>query len=328
MTKRIFRSTSSVSMIAFACVAVSACGGSDDSTVAPPIDTGTPSDSGAETNVDSTVPIDTAFDAPVDVPFDAPAIPVKALTLTLSQQTTVSGGETTYATSATARAVDTTATGGGTCSITRIGPCDVVECDLASLGGDAGVDAGTVKAPNAGDIHFDSALASTEIYPNKFGLYNTVTGTTKFFAAGDTVTTTAAGGGSITPWSKMPVGTAPGDVTLTAPACVGGACPDVDRTVDLQATWTGGTTGVVSATYVTTDSAKKMAIVSCSFKATDGKGTIPTAALAKLDKADGTTITGAATLGPSSTSSFKSGEYDIVLFLSGSGGAGAFKVSK
>jgi len=323
VTKRIYRSILGASSIAIIGLVGMACGGSDDTTITPPPDTGSPSDGGAETIVDSTLPIDTAFDAP----FDAPAIPVKALTMMLSQTTTVAGGTTTYATYATARVVDTTATGGGKCTIARMGTCDVVECDLSSLGGDAGIDAGTIRAPNASDIHFNSpTIGDVELHTDKFGLYDVVTGTRKYFVADDVIKTTAAGS-DIPAWTDKP-GTAPGDVTLTAPACASGACADVDRTADLQATWTGGTTGVVSATYVTTETGKKSVVVSCSFKATDGKGTIPKAALAKLDKADGTTIKGVAMIGPSSTSTFKSGEYDIVLFISGSGGSGTFNVTK
>ena len=92
--------------------------------------------------------------------------------------------------------------------------------------------------------------------------------------------TAAANDGDVLPHQARFV--APNDITLTAPICGGGSCPDFNRSSDAIVPWTGGGAGKVSVTYQTsTDTGSKT--LTCSFDAIAGSGTVPTAALMLLD---------------------------------------------
>jgi hypothetical protein len=111
--------------------------------------------------------------------------------------------------------------------------------------------------------------------------YASARGETQFFAGGDVLVATGAGGPDLPAFKASVV--APNDIVLTAPACALTGCPDLDRTTDLQVTWTGGGAGEVFATYETLG-AEHLVIVSCHFGAAGGMGTVPAALLGLLEK--------------------------------------------
>jgi hypothetical protein len=296
---------------------------------------GTPvADTGGDGTSETTPPSDSGDSAVGDTGGDTPITSTKGGSISLSQTTTVAGSTTIYTTVVSAGFSNGGSTSTGfKCTSSKIGGCDVFECDLTPAGDagvDGGTDSGTVKAPTAGDITLTGGkIASAGIVLTAdatTGLYKAVTGTTKLFDGGETITAKAAG--DVVPAFDGKTVAAPGDIKLTSPACASFACPDLDRTVDLNATWTGGSSGNVVVSLSTSQKDKRSASILCTFKAADGKGTISKDALAKLDKADGTTITGFESFGPSNSTSFKSGDYDILLIASATGASGTFKASK
>ncbi len=111
-----------------------------------------------------------------------------------------------------------------------------------------------------------------------------------FFAGGDTLQATSAGGPDLPAFNVSVV--APSAVTLSAPVCGNATCADVDRTKDLVVTWTGGGAGKLQAIYETL-SDQHAVIVTCTFSAASGTGTVPLAVLAKLEATGDPGITGA-----------------------------------
>ena len=103
---------------------------------------------------------------------------------------------------------------------------DVGNITIAGGSGDAGAPAVLIYGPiTAG--------------PYMYKGYKDVAGNAQFFKGGDMLTATAAGGADLPAIPSQKV-IAPSEVNVTAPACTVSGCPDVDRTVDLVATWTGG----------------------------------------------------------------------------------------
>ncbi len=123
----------------------------------------------------------------------------------------------------------------GCTALAPVGPCTAVRCTIAP-------DAGIVLpgGPSAGDITVTGAgtAKATLVYGVDGGQYSRAGGMAGFFAAGDTITLTAAGAAIAAFGPKTLV--APGDVAFTAPVCSGGDCPGIDRTFDMPVTWTEG----------------------------------------------------------------------------------------
>jgi hypothetical protein len=108
------------------------------------------------------------------------------------------------------------------------------------------------------------------------------TGPGKFYNAGDAVSVSGTSGSDLPAFSATVV--SPNDIVVTSPAsaCASGACPDVDRSTALTLTWTAGGAGTVAADFRTAPDTSESALT-CTFDAVAGTGTIPSAALMKLD---------------------------------------------
>jgi len=168
-----------------------------------------------------------------------------------------------------------------------------------------------VKLLNAGPITIAGAgtppSVMLEYGPAKgatFSNYAEVTGNTAFFAGGDSLTVSGAGGPDL-PSFAAPTLIAPSRIKLTSPDCSAG-CPDLDRTTDLVMTWTGGGAGKVTATFETI-SAAALVLVECKFGAAGGTGTVSTALLQKLEKAGSPGVTGVAVVTPNNEVTFPVG---------------------
>jgi hypothetical protein len=120
--------------------------------------------------------------------------------------------------------------------------------------------------------------------------YKGVRGDTRFFEDGDVLSVRGAGGPDL-PAFKVESLKAPSEITVTAPSCVTGSCPDIDHTQDLLFTWENGGDGKVNVLFETVADAQ-VVLLECKFDAAGGKGTVPSALLSKLDIVDGENVSG------------------------------------
>lgn len=188
------------------------------------------------------------------------------------------------------------------------------------------LNAGTIKISgntgSAGPKAFD--FAPVDGYPE-------FRGNDGFYAAGDVLTVTGAGGPDLPAFPAQTL-VGPADVTFTAP-CTGTGidmvCPDLDRTVDLPFTWAGGAAGKVTVLFTTLTPTLEADVV-CTFNAADGAGTIPAAALGLLAKSgNGSGILGTALFSVSNVSpTFMVGSIPTTFEVQGTGGYAILNVSK
>ncbi len=183
-----------------------------------------------------------------------------------------------------AAATGGTGTTGGSnpCTTSKDGACTVSECTLSQS------DAGTTpagdggaggKALNAGDIAVSATLDVTLSPDTANGTYPAKTGQVKLFASEEDIDIDAKG--NDVPAFKTTL-KAPTFVTLTAPTWPAAGQPlNVNRANPLELKWDAGTSGDVMVSLSTVDTAK-IATVSCTFKSSDGAGTVPASALGKL----------------------------------------------
>ena len=170
----------------------------------------------------------------------------------------------------------------------------------------------------AGNTTFNSYLATAFFSETAAdtGGYVAKTGQVELFASGADIGVKAAGG-TVPAFDKKLV--APSLVTVTSPAWPAAGTPyDLDRTKPISLVWTGGTAGDVTAS-VTTFATGQTALISCKFKAADGKGTVPASALGKLV----VTTQGSISVGASSSLAFDQGDWKMTLSASSPAKAGA-----
>ena len=166
------------------------------------------------------------------------------------------------------------------------------------------LNAGAITVAGAG-IPASVVLEFAPIKGAGFSNYAEAMGDSAFFAGGDTLTVSGAGGPDLPSFAAQTL-VAPSGIKLTSPSCSAG-CPDVDRTNDLVVSWTGGGAGKVTVTFETiSDTA--LVLLECKFAAAGGTGTVPTALLQKLEKAGSGGVTGVALITPNNEVTFPVGD--------------------
>ena len=209
---------------------------------------------------------------------------------------------------------DTTA-----CTSTQVAGCSVRTCSAALLKPDAGVDAGRLIAKSAGNIHIvgGKVPAPGALLYYSVDHYSTISGTMTWFAPGDAFTATAAG--ADVPAFTTPSVNAPADVTITAPVCEKIECPivTIDRSVDLDVTWTGGNASQLDASLLSDAVGVGSVSVTCRFNALDGHGVVPKEALAKLYPVVALGTSGVLIFTPLNEATFGAGDWQVAFQLSG-----------
>lgn len=171
--------------------------------------------------------------------------------------------------------------GGGGCTTTKFGSCDVQTCTAATTTTDGGLsimytDAGLVKI--SGVQVNDGTMTLT---PGGYG-YATVSGAVALFNGGETVRWVAPGNPSGAPGFDVSL-VAPTAVQVTAPAFVQGKVT-ASSTHDLAVTWSGSSTAPVTAQLAAGTSGQSV-VARCSFTGTSG--VVPAGAIAAVRAAGG-----------------------------------------
>jgi hypothetical protein len=222
----------------------------------------------------------------------------------LTYQTTASASFTDYTTTQEAF-LPTTTVLDTNCTVTSYATPAPVDAGDAAV-----VDAGPFVAPEAAGIMITNATtafpAAVTLTNGSNGLYTSAsqyTSTTKYFAGGNSIAFTAAGDPASVGAFTTTV-TAPADLGSLSPAPgVTGAFAAIPRGTPLTVTWQDGTinTSVVVAFTATTASPYAYKTLTCTFPAGPGSATIPAADLQAIPQVDGTTVTGRATITPTSS---------------------------
>lgn len=181
--------------------------------------------------------------------------------------------------------------GSSLCVTTMSGACYATVCTIPPPV-DGGAPPGPSVAPNAGDLTItgirDAGAVTLTYGPigdaGSAG-YFPKSGNAQFFKGGDLVTAAGAGGADLPAFATVSVA-APDDIVLTSPACAVATCPDLDRTVDLAVTWTGGGSGKLQAFFesIVSSGTTTVTALGCNFDSAAHAGTVPSALLMKLGK--------------------------------------------
>lgn len=172
--------------------------------------------------------------------------------------------------------------GGGGCSNTSYGACDVQTCDSGTTTTDGGglaityTDAGPVEI--SGLQVNDGTMTLT---PGGYG-YVTVSGAVALFNGGTTVRWVAPGNVNGGPAFDVSL-VAPTAVQITAPAFVQGRV-SASTTQDLAVTWSGTPTSAVTAQLAAGASGHSV-VARCTFNGTSG--VVPAAAISAVGSAGG-----------------------------------------
>lgn len=224
----------------------------------------------------------------------------------------------------------TTTKASGSCTTSAMGSCNIVVCPAANA--DAGLPM-QITTPNAGTVTLAGGTAGADtMITVPYGSigdagvmgYPSVRIMSEFYKPGDMITATGAGGADLPAFAAQTV-PAPSDVTVTSPVCAMTMCPDVDRSMDMVVTWTGGGAGDVDVA-VEMDSDTTTVGVSCTFPASSGTGTIPTAALMMLPV--GADVGGLVSILPASSKTFSVGTVQTRFVVLGGGAQGLAGVAK
>jgi hypothetical protein len=203
------------------------------------------------------------------------------------------GGNPNYSFSAAFLAPEAPTSMGTTApTVTTMGDCTAtqipVDPNAVAPKGRSGLNAGAITLAGTG-TPASTMLVYGPIASSGFSNYPPAMGNTAIFAGGDTFTLSGAGGADLPSFAAQTLVT-PSEIVVTAPACAG-TCPDLNRTMDLPVTWTGGGAGKVVVTFETI-ATSQVVLLQCKFAATGGSGTVPAALLGKLDKAGDPDVSG------------------------------------
>jgi hypothetical protein len=213
---------------------------------------------------------------------------------------------------------------------TTAGTCTALVCTFPVSDGTPppapipGLNAGTITVSATGAAG-PAVLTYGPIGDAGFAGYKGVSATGQFFVPGAMVTATGAGGADLPAFGAESV-VAPGEITMTSPACMPGGCPDLDRTTDLALAWTGGGAGKVTADLSTSSETTSTSIF-CTFAAAGGTGTIPSTLLTKLGKAGDPGISGIESFIPSNEVSFTVGAATTTFSVQAGGAQSLMTVS-
>lgn len=190
------------------------------------------------------------------------------------------------------------------CTTIEDGDCLVIECSTDPL---------TVIRRSAGAVTVTGGSREVTLTPDASNEYAASSSATEgLFDGGETVRVAAAG--DHVPAFEVSA-TAPSAITFSAPNFF--APITVDRTQDLEVTWTGGADGVAVAVVATVGADRTVDVV-CEFPASAGSGSIPAAVLGQLP--DPSEITSAAVSGGvRSQEQVETGDWLVTLTLVGSG---------
>jgi hypothetical protein len=274
--------------IAVLFVMTAACSGQSDENPAASNPSGATVPSGASQESSApSAPGSSASTKPSDTkPADngTPADALKSGAITVIQTWTNVAGTTTPTFAAVASFFDTSASD-DTCTHTTAGACTVDVCNVPSTVGDPPANPSaeaappaTVKAPSAGEITV-TALQTLTLSPDTAGNYSSKTGKAELFQTGGAIAISAAG--ADVPAFQKSI-TAPSSVTITSPTLTVDASLPLDRSKDFAFSWSDGTAGEVGITVSAATPTRAVTIL-CTYPASAGTATIPTAVLGKLD---------------------------------------------
>jgi hypothetical protein len=234
---------------------------------------------------------------------------------------TAQAGFTRFAASQAANGLTCTASTIGDCMVSTCTTVDAVEPPTPTP--PAVLDAGVLTIIGAGASKAQLAFGMASPRSSQPG-YPSVSGETRFFLGGDSLTLVGAGGADL-PAFKAQLVVAPNNVVLTSPDCAAG-CPELDRSKNLVVTWTGGGAGSLKATFETVADTGTAAVF-CTFPAASGTGTVPKAALALLgDTRDGST-TGIEIFSSANETSFEVADVPTTFSVQTSAAQGLLSVS-
>lgn len=194
---------------------------------------------------------------------------------------------------------------GARCDVETIDACTVCLVDLtAPLGDQTPLDAGVISLAGA-ELPADGIELAWDAELEAYGAF---LGDAPLFDGGQTITASSAGG-ELPAWGEQSVET-PGEIAVTAPDCSADDCV-LDRSGDLEVTWTGGGAGDVEVSVSTTDNETAAVVVYCTFEATAHQGTVPAAAMAQLQQSDRETVFGQFLVAPTSAITFPVADWNV-----------------
>jgi hypothetical protein len=163
-----------------------------------------------------------------------------------------------------------------TCTSQVIGPCVLSQCTQSTA---------LPMYVSGGTITLTGLSRAVTMTPSTITNMYQPDNTTNSFVGGETVT--IAGTGATAPAFMMSL-TAPSLASITAPTKPAGMDPLlINRSQDLAVAWSGGGTGDMDFVFGSTNGTNPGPTLNCSFPASAGSGTIPTAALAMLPAGNG-----------------------------------------
>jgi len=171
--------------------------------------------------------------------------------------------------------------GGGGCTSTSYGACDVQTCVSGTTTMDGGL---AITYTDSGPVRISGVLVNDgtmTLTPGGYG-YVTVSGAVALFSGGAMVRWVAPGNASGAPGFDVSL-VAPTAVQVTAPAFVQGKV-SASATQDLAVTWSGTSTSAVT-TQLAAGASGRSVVARCTFTGTSG--VVPAAAISAIRSAGG-----------------------------------------
>lgn len=235
-----------------------------------------------------------------------PPPPTKVGQIYVGETITLIQGQEYDSSYATAMFFERSPSAGPSCTTSHFGACTVYDCPL----GGATQDAGTPRYAGAGTVHITGGYVDYTL-DTKAGSYVTQSTQSLLYDQG-TVLRVSATGDEVPAFSNKTL-TVPGPFDVTSPDLSSSLA--LSRAHDLAVAWTGASGRDVQVSVSTIQQNVRSVSIACTFSGSSASANVPAAAMAKLLKANGSSITGALAISAPVQTTFSAGSWLITFGL-------------
>lgn len=171
--------------------------------------------------------------------------------------------------------------GENTCDVTRLGDCELYECET-----DTATETGTTENYEAGDVTITGLAADIQlVFDPTLTSYMSPASSSLLWTTSQEARVTVSGSSSVPAFTLDLI--APNPISVTAPTPGSDSTYAISRATALEVTWSGGVEGFVTTNLSSQAEEGIQVTIGCVVDAAEGRVTVPASFMEKLGSSGG-----------------------------------------